>query len=174
MTIEWNNFQNTLKNYFANYLAESEEQAATFITDLYATNVLAGGDLSYKNMAIKFNKNLLETALKNSFKIAKNGNTTSHIPQMISQGLIGFWSGAELAKTIPPPGSIAIVTNFVNNPGTPQNLQIFNNQKVELFAKSLMLMFKLHLMTIAGVTTALVPQPSGPPIPVPFSWTGYA
>ena len=173
MPIDWNSFQKNLKNYFGNYLGKSEDHASSFITTLYVTNILTGNDLSYKNKALQFNKNMLETALKNTFKVAKIGGTTDHFSQMISQGLIGFWTGAELSKLIPPLGSITIITKFVNNPGTPQSLRVFNTRDADIFARNLIIMFKMHLTTISGITTALVPTPAGP-VPTPFPWQGYS
>jgi hypothetical protein len=172
MPIEWNKFENDLNNYFSNYLAKSEGDAAQAITTLYVGNILNGADLVYGNTISSFNKQALQLALENAFNIGKVSKSTNHFSQMISQGLMAFWTGATLSFLIPPPGSTVVVSNFVNNPGSPQNLSVFNTRDAGIISRNLIIMFKLHMASVGGITTALVPTPTGP-VPTPFPWIGF-
>ncbi len=178
MAINFGQFTTDLVNFFESYSARNERDTARFITNLYITNVLQGTDVPFRNVVIKFNKDALEIALNNAFNIAFNGNTNTHFSQVISVGLIRFWTSGALALTVSPPGSIRIVSNIVTIPGILQTLRIptFPPRKSAThreFANELVQMFRRHMLTLQGITTALVPAPTGAPIPTPFPWSGY-
>lgn len=173
MPINFTTFEQQLTNYFSSRAAQSEADTAKTLTTLYAGNILQGSDLLYNNPISSYNKEILQKSLENAFNIARTSGTTSHFPSMISQGLIGFWTGATLANLVPPPGSIAVISNFVNNPGTPQSFQMINATDASIISRNLIIIFKLHLGTVGGITTATVPTPSGP-VPTPFPWQGFA
>ena len=173
MPINWDTTKNILVNYFKGYVAQSEDNAATFITNQYEIAVLQGGDNAYKNMVTTYNKPVLENAIKSAMKIARTTNSNSSMAQLISTGLIGYWTGGQLALIIPPPGATVVVSNMVTNPGTPQPLLVTNGDKFETFVDNLITMFKTHMVSLAGITTALVPTPGGP-VPTPFPWVGYS
>lgn len=172
MAINFGQFTNDLSNFFESYSARNERDTARFITNLYVTNVLQGTD-SFRNVVLKFNKDALEIAFNNAFNIAFEGNTNTHFSQVVSVGLIGFWSGGTLTLVIPPPGSISVVSNIVTNPGIPQTIRTRNTTNFREFANELVQMFRRHMLTLQGITTALVPAPTGAPIPTPFPWIGY-
>jgi len=178
MPIDWTTFKQTTKNYFVSYTAKTEQQAANFIADQYEIAILTGGDLTYNNVVLTYTKPTLSAAIGNAFTQANNpAMNESVVPNFfgttISQGLIGFWSGATLAPVIPPPGSTAVVTNVVSVPGTPvPRLEVSATENEDEFIDNLIDFFTQHLQSLSGVTTALVTTPSGP-VPTPFPWVGY-
>lgn len=172
MAINFNSMKRNLVEYFREYRAKSERDAANFITNEYESAILTGGDMSYKNPILSYNKSILRSSIQNAFEISKTSNNNRVLSQMISQGLIGFWTGAKLILGTPPPGSISIVSNIVTVFGTPQSLIVNNTKSFNEFANSLITIIQLHLKTISGVTTALVPTTAAP-VPTPFPWFGY-
>lgn len=175
MPINFGQFENDIVSYFEGYIAKAEDQsdAARHIANLYVNNILQGTDAPYGNVVVSYNKAALESALINAFNLGLRGNTNTHFSQMISAGLIGFWTGGKLAPAVPPPSSISVVTNIVTVPGTPQDISVRNTTSFREFANRLVTAFKLHLLSVQGITTALVPAPPGAPVPTPFPWVGY-
>ena len=171
MAINFRNFTNDLSNFFESYSARNGKDTARFITNLYITNVLQGTDVPFRNVILKFNNAALENALNNAFNIAFVGNT-NHFSQVVSMGLIGFWSGGTLALAVPPPGSISVVSNIITNPGVPQTIRTRNTTSFREFANELVQMFRRHMATLQGITIALVPTPTGT-IPTQFLWLSY-
>ena len=154
------------------------EDTAKFITNKYVENILQGTDAPFGNVAVGFNKDVLEAALFNAFNLGFAYRLKKGFPaifsNIVSGGLIGFWASGTLGFTIPPPGSIQVVSNVVTFPGNLQRINFsLNRTDRREFAKNLVQMFRLHLMSLTGITTSLVPQPTGAPIPIPFPWSGY-
>lgn len=173
MAINFRKFTDDLSNFFESYSARDGKDTARFITNLYVTNVLQGTDASFRNVILKFNKAALENALNTAFNIAFKGNTNTHFSQVVSVGLIGFWTGGTLALVIPPPGSISIVSNIVTIPGIPQIIRTQNTTSFRAFANELVQMFRRHMASLQGITIALVPTPTGATIPTNFPWLSY-
>jgi len=178
MPIDWNIFKNTVKIYFTSYTAQNEQQAADFITTQYVAAVLTGGDLLYGNVVTTYNQQSLSSAIGSAFTQGNNpAMNESVVPTLfgttISQGLVGFWTGAVLAPLIPPPGSTVVVTNLVSVPGVPiPTLPVSATENADEFINNLVDFFTQHLQTLQGITTALVTTPTGP-VPTPFPWAGY-
>ena len=173
MPINFENFENNIINYFDSFLANDESDAASFIARVYEINVKTGQDNNYGNIVQTFNKPILEQSLKSAFEIARTARKSDHFSSMISSGLIGFWTGAQLSFFIPPPGSIQVVSNLVSFPGNPQVINVQFTESNEKFAKDIVRIFKLHMLSLQGVTVSLVPQPTSPPVPITFPWVGY-
>lgn len=173
MAINFRKFTNDLSNFFESYSARDGKDTARFITNLYVTNVLQGTDASFRNVILKFNKSALENSLNSAFNIAFGGNTNAHFSQVVSVGLIGFWSGGTLAFAVPPPGSISVVSNIVINPGSPQRIKVRSTTNFKAFAIALVQMFRRHMASLQGITIALVPTPTGATIPANFPWLSY-
>ena len=177
MPIDWNVFKQTTKNYFRSMVAQNEQIAADFITTQYVAAVLTGGDLLYGNAVTTYNQQVLSSAIGNAFiqgaTLVNEGLAPSIFGSTISQGVIGFWAGAQLAPLIPPPGSIAVVTNLVTMSGVAIPILNVSTTENEMeFINNLVDFFTTHLNSLQGITTALVTTPSGP-VPTPFPWTGY-
>lgn len=177
MPIDWTTFRQTTKNYFRSMVAQNEQVAADFIAAQYVIAVLTGGDLLYGNVVTTYNPQVLSSAIGNAFiqgaTLVNEGLAPSVFGTTISQGLIGFWTGAQLALLIPPPGSTAVVTNLVTVPGTAIPILNVSATENEMeFINNLVDFFTQHLQTLQGITTALVPSPAGP-VPATFPWVGY-
>lgn len=189
MAINFGQFTNEIASFFGDPHPDGDfgarqtrpervgrEDTARFITNKYVENILQGTDASFGNIAVGFNKDVLEAALFNAFNLGfvyrpKQGFSTI-FSNIVSTGLIGFWSGGTLGFAIPPPGSIQVVSNVVTFTGSPQIINFsLNRTDRREFAINLVQMFRKHLMTLTGITTSLVPQPTGPPIPIPFPWS---
>ncbi len=190
MAIDFRNFTDDIASFFGDPTEdfgarqngdrpeEGREDAATFITNKYVENVLQGADTPFGNVIVTFNQDILKSAFMNAFNIGFDYRSESGLPIIFSNtiytGLLGFWTSGILSFTFPPPTSIQIVSNVVTFPGSPQGLSFENfNKSHRVFAKELVQMFRKHLMTLTGITTSLVPQPTGPPIPITFPWSGY-
>jgi len=180
VAINWNTFGNNLQMYFDNFVAQKEDDAADFLATQYEIAVLMGVDMMYGNMVTSYNSPGLKSALKTLFKQLKNLTMGEMVPTLmgtgISNGLIQFWSGASLALLVPPPGTVGVVSNMVTSPGTPipiLSMRKGGTQNKSEFINNLIKFFRQHLSTLSGITTALVPTPSGAPIPTPFLWGGY-
>lgn len=171
MAINFTTFENTLVNYFQNYIANSEQETGEFLANTYETFILQGSDMFYRNPVISYNKPVLQNNFTNAMLIARNNLTfnVSVYANIINQGLIGFWSGAVLLNGIPPPGSVAVISNLVTFPGSPAPLFVYNTEDFTIFARNLVNMFKTHLFTINGITTSVVTGTGA----VPFPWSGF-
>lgn len=166
------------------------------ITDWYHQGVLAGFDLTYSNPALQVNKGAFYAALAPAYVDVESpalplpldpsrgstGNVSvpirspnegqiSIIENAHRAAAIAYWTGAQLAKINPPPGTISIVENPVLNPGS-LSLGLQKIDSVAGWAGKVTAAHTAHLKTISGVTTALVPTPTGP-VPQDFPWTGY-
>jgi hypothetical protein len=159
------------------HTARSEDDFAKFVVDKYDEVVKQSArDINFQNGVLRTNKALFLNATKIALKIAKLDTKGDRAPKviesMMGSGLVAYWTGAQLAPTIPPPSSVTVVSNTVIFPGIPLKITVENTSDPKLLAKRLSSAFRIHLLTIKGVTVALVPQPSGPPIPVPFAFAG--
>ncbi len=169
--INWNNFEDDLVSYFKSRHAKSEEDGAKYITDTYDRYVKLG-TTQYGNSILSSKTQALQTFIYAGLLDARNGNNLQRTSQRISQGIILYWLGIKMGTTFPPPSSTSVVSNVIIFPGIPINIAIRNTQNIKLLAKTLVLGFKSHMLTIMGINTSLVPTPSGAPIPIPFEWVG--
>lgn len=179
MPIGWTTFKNNVGTYFRSMVAQNEQDAANFVAIQYTTAVLSGGDSIYGNSVIvnPSMKQTLATAIGNAFlqgaTTINEGIVPSIFGSIISQGLIGYWSGAQLSPLIPPPGSTLVVSNVVSFPGSIiPSLSVSATENENEFIDNLVNFFIQHLQGISGITTALVSTPSGP-VPTPFPWQSY-
>ena len=170
--IDWNEFKNNLKKYFENYTARDEGDAAKYIADQYELAVLNGEDILWKNSIVTYQKKLLEKTIETAFKLAKKTNNNNMFSNFFSNGIIMYWTGAQLNLIKFPLGTTGIISNNVINPGTPQVLLVKSTNSVNEFIDNLINFFKLHLLTVGGITIAIVP--GTPPVPTPFPWQGYS
>lgn len=170
MPINWNETERNLENYLNSQAAESISDTANFITNVYLSSILTGTDI-FGNVVVSYNDTILKNSLEVAFNVALNQNKSDHFSQYISNGLIGFWTGAQLSLAVPPPGAVQVITNVVSFPGNQQTINIVNSRQ-NLFAKNLINVFRLHSLSLRGTITALVPSPAGP-VPTQFFWTGY-
>lgn len=177
MPIDWNTFKQTLRSYFDGKTSQSENETAKFLATQYTTAILQGGDVIAGNVVIVQQPMTLalESAFNNAFSQAKQTTDIQQSPfifgSAISQGLITFWTGAQLSPLIPPPGSISVVPpNTVVVAGAPI-LRLEVGYDID-FTNSLVSFFQQHLQTLSGITIALIPATPSP-IPTPFPWTGY-
>ena len=171
MAIDWTIFKENLKNYLDNYIAKSEDDIAKYISDLYEISILNGNE-QYGNKPMSYNKKLLENALKLAFNLIKLTNDKTKFSSIVSSGLIQFWSGATLSHAVPPPGSVSIISNSVSTPGSTVSMMLNNSTTSDIFIDSFVNLCQIHLASITGMVVALVPQPSGTPVPTPFPWVG--
>jgi len=177
MAIDWKTFKQMTKSYFKSMVARNEQEAADFITTQYISAILTGGDLSYGNIVTPtYNQQALSLAIGNAFiqgaTLVNEGLIPTIFGITISQGLIGFWTGAQLSLLVPPPGSVVVVSNIVSVPGTIISvLNVSATENENEFVDNLVDFFTQHLQTLQGITTAIVP--GTPPIPTPFPWQGY-
>jgi len=183
MPINWTIFKQNITRYFDdNMRGEDKENptakdVSTKIANEYETAVKLGGDLMYKNPVTTYNKPGLQISIQNAFDIGQTTPSTSVIPTLFggwfSTGLIQFWTGAQLGMLIPPPGSVSIISNVVLSPGVPVPvMNIKNTENKNEFVDSMIDLFKLHLQSVSGLTTAFLPTVPAP-TPTPFPWTGY-
>jgi len=178
MPINFGLFTDDIISYFEAFAARDGQKngfgdVSRQITNLYVNNILQGMDAQYGNVVTTYNKGALESALVNAFNLGYTGNTNRHFSQIISIGLIRFWTGSQLALVKPPPSAISVVSNIVTIPGTPQQINVRNTTNIREFAENLVRAFRLHLLSLQGITTGLVPAPPGAPAPIPFPWVGY-
>lgn len=184
MPINWDVFKNNLLSYFesnknSQNTSDIANQVASKIADEYEAAVLQGGDAVYGNVLVTYNKSALSLAIEQAFRQGFGAQSIEAIKFIygnnLATGLIGFWSGAQLGFIIPPPPSITVISNPVLSPGTPGATLSWNTQTEnrEEFLDALVDYFKQHLQTLSGITTSLVPQPTGPPLPFTYPWTGY-
>lgn len=176
MPIVWDTWKITVRNYFDSNSAVKDEVTANFLALQYTSAVLQGGDVLAGNVVIV--QPTMTKALEAAFVTAfSNGLGLTDIVQSpltfgtdISTGLINFWTSAQLAPVLPPPGSTAVVPpNPVTVPGVPiPRLEV--GYDID-FTDSLVDFFTQHLSTLQGITVGLVP--GTPPVPTPFPWTGY-
>lgn len=174
MSINWSSVKNELINYFEKYRANSESNAAQKITNLYYDAIMNGTNM-WNNRPIAVNKSVLLQGLISGLtgmRALMSGSSNTILNTSLTTGLIGFWAGGTLSLGPPPPGSVAIVSNAVLNPGSPQINIPNNNRSASIMANALVNAFRQHLITVSGLTIAMVPQPTGPPIPVSFPWSG--
>lgn len=173
MAINWNTFKENTKTYFSSYIANDSDKAAEHITLQYDIAIIGGGDLLYKNPIAKKNKELLENMIRLSFKFGYQTQTGIYNSlDMIANGLVGYWAGATLAPFNPPPSSIGIVQNVVINPGIAKGIVTPNTTSFDTWLDMFITMARVHLLSISGITVALISSPTGP-IPTPFPWQGY-
>lgn len=170
MAIDWEITKKNIIKFFKNYKAKNEEDTAKFIVSEYETAILNGTE-QYQNTPLIYNLSILENAFKQAFKVGKNGNIVNHFPQIISDGLIGFWTGATMEMIIPPPGATAVISNIVIYPGSPQMIIVKNINNFDDFATKLVKFFQNHLLTIKGINTGMV-NVGSIPTPIPFAWMG--
>lgn len=183
MSINWNLFKNNLSLYFDSNVNNTDtsdklNEVASKIADEYEIAVKLGGDATFGNSIITYNKPGLQKNIAQAFRTGMNASdqtTTSQIfGNFFSLGLIQFWTGSQLGIIIPPPGTVGVVTNITTVPGIIiPVLQIVNTENKTEFIDAMIDFFKQHLQTISGITTALVPTPPGVPVPTPFPWVGY-
>lgn len=177
MAINWKQFEDDIVQYIKAYSAQDEGQAAQFIVNTYDRYVkTAASDVLYNNPVIQTNPNGMIPHIREGFTIAKQDHIGSQarsgLKATFAAGVLTYWVGAKLAPTFPPAGSIQVVSNDVFNPGTPPQIIIENVNDPRIFANTLRVGVQTHLLTVSGITVSLVPQPSGPPIPIPFPFVG--
>lgn len=179
MPVNWTQFEQRLTDYFESKSAKNEDDAAKFIVDMYDAAIRGGAkDIMFQNIVLQVNKQVFLNAVKSAFKLAKisiaKKNSDRVIRTLFNSGLIGYWTGATLGLTTPPPGTVGIVSNIVTFPGLPPNVSVENTDDPKKLAKELSTKFRVHLLSIKGITTALVPAPPGAPIPTPFPFGGIS
>lgn len=135
----------------------------------YDRTVRRGGDASYNNAVLSPNLPALQSSLTAGLS-APAPRTV--FQQALATGIPLYWTGATLAFTAPPPGSFAITGNVVVNPGTLTYTLPDPTDTVDVFVNTVVASIRQHLLTLSGITTALVPT-SGGPVPAAFPWTGY-
>lgn len=168
-----------LKSKFQSNKDKTESvDIAQQIADWYDQGVKQGQDLSYGNTVLSVNKQGYYSALSPVFvdtgsQGSSNSNQLSLIENAFRTAVTAYWTGGQLGLSVPPPGSISVVSNFVTNPGTFNITPFKSEDSLDGFLNNLVNAHKQHLKTVSGTTIALVPQPSGPPVPTPFPWVGY-
>ena len=137
----------------------------------------SGQDALYGNSVLQANKPALQSALQSALQTASKNKTPSAYQQIavaLQTGIIAYWTGATLELTVPPPPSVQVVSNVVANPGTFQTTIPPVSDNLDQFIQiSLIVPIQAHLLTVSGITTSLTPQPTGPPVPVPYPFQGY-
>jgi len=170
----WTSFEANMTNYLSSYSASSHEGLATKLVDEYDLAVRQGKDMCYKNSVLGANKDALLSMTKLAFQVgyaSPSYDIINKVGSIISLGVLAYWMGATLSM-IPPPGAVSVISNTCIFPGAPIPIKLKNNESYDYMPKYVSKLFKLHLLTIAGVTLALVPAGSAL-IPVPFPWIGY-
>jgi len=173
MSVNWDLFSNNLKSYFESYTAFNIDAAATYIGTQYDIAVKLGGDSASNNFVIRSNKNLLIEIIGGAFSIGmitRSGIYNSL--ERIGPGLIMYWTGAELSRVYPPPGTISVVSNLVILPGQAVGLPTPPTNSNDLWVDSFVMMAKNHLLTLSGQIVAMIPSSAGP-VPITIPWVGY-
>lgn len=173
MPVNWNGLERIVTAYFASYSAPNFTSAAQFIASQYDMAVRVGGEMIANNFVVTGNPAALQAAITMSFGqgYAIQGGLYNSLA-MIANGLMMYWTGAVLSLAFPPPGTIAVVSNFVTSPGTATGFITPPSTSFDTWIKAFIMMARMHLMTVQGQIIALVPTPTGP-IPIPIPWIGY-
>lgn len=169
--IKWDMFEDQLANFFKSHRAQSEKEAAEWLSDKYDSFVKTGRD-TFGNSILSSNKKILENMFFIAFIEGKRGKPINKVVEKMSLGLILYWRSATMQIVGQPPGTIKTISNNIVVPGIPITFPIRNSSDSSILAKNLILAFKLHISKVAGVNVALVPTPSGAQIPTPFPWVG--
>lgn len=163
------------------------------ITNWYHNGVMAGADLSYGNGALTVNRGAFYSALAPAYVDVESpsiplrldpdrgstGNvsvpTRSPNPSQVSviasahqAASIAYWTGAQLEKTIPPPGAVSVINNPVTNTGS-FSVNIPKINSLSGYAGLITAAHTSHLATLSGQTISLMPDGS---VQV-FPWNGY-
>jgi hypothetical protein len=173
MAINWNGFESSLTSYFQAYAAQNFSQAAQFIAMQYDMSVRLGGEMISNNFVLTGNMPALQMAINLSF--SRGYSTRSGVYNSLSDianGLRMYWVGATLSMIYPPPGTVAVIANYVVSPGTAVGFPTPPSTRFDTWAKAFVMMARMHLMTLQGQIVALVPTPTGP-IPIMVPWFGY-
>jgi len=136
----------------------------------------SGQDALYGNAVVQANVNAFQSALVAAFQSAASSTVSinAQIATAFQTAVIGYWTGARLETTMPPPPSTQVVSNAIVNPGTFQTTIPTTSDTIQEFVEnSLITPIQAHLATVSGITTGLTPQPTGAPIPVPYPFQGY-
>lgn len=146
------------------------------LADWYDNLVKSGTDAVWQNKLLSANKPALLTTLNQAFTSASQNQTASAyltIEQAIQIGIVQYWTGAQLALTVPPPPSVQVVSNAVVNPGTASFSLPNPSESQDAFLNAVVQTVQTHLQTVSGITVSLTPQPTGPPIPISYPWQGF-
>lgn len=172
MSVNWNTFERNVTDAIKSRKAKNSDDFAKIIADEYNQAVLNNAqDLILGNRLLSANKSILTNALKSAFESAKvisdESRAKATMKSLINGGILAYWIGANLSLLIPPPGAVNVVSNVVTAPGIPPNISITNTSNIDVFVKELSTKFRLHLLTISGITSGV--SATGAPIVIPFN-----
>lgn len=164
----------------------SLEDVARVITIAYDNAVKSppAGDLLNRNPVEQGNTALMENIIKMAFTVQRTSPVQLPLINLISNGFVGYWSGATLQRIniplIPAPGSTAntaITLNSAAIPGIQVSIPFTYEglDNVDGFLNKLIFAANLHLSTVQGytLTTSLYP-PVGTPGPGFIPWSGFS
>jgi len=92
--------------------------------------------------------------------------------ELIAKGLTLYWMGATMAQVYPPPGTIAVLSNWVVSPGTATSILTVPTMSFDNWTDMFVIMAKGQLLSMTGMMVALIPTSFGP-MPIVLQWTGY-
>lgn len=172
MPAKWKSLEDNIVRILKNREAKDEDDFAKRIADEYDRTILHNAqDILLGNKALVTRKSALESALRSAFKLAKSAQSESDAKKVmrtfINIGVVGYWLGAQLGQTNPPPGAVKVVSNMVVFPGAPPNVEISNTSKPEDFARVFVAKLRAHALTISITTTGATS--SGAPVIVTIS-----
>jgi predicted chitinase len=164
----------------------SLEDVARVITIAYDNAVKSppAGDLLNRNPVEQGNPALMENIIKMAFTVQRTSPVQLPLINLISNGFVGYWSGATLQRIntplIPAPGSTAntgITLNSAAIPGIQVSIPFTYEglDNVDGFLNKLIFAANLHLSTVQGytLTTSLYP-PVGTPGTGFIPWSGFS
>jgi len=173
MAINWDGFTNSVKSYLKSRSAPNYQAAAKFIALQYDVSVRSGGEMLANNFVIKPNTSVLQTMIELSFMrgYTKQQGYYDSL-ELIAKGLTLYWMGATMAQVYPPPGTIAVLSNWVVSPGTATSILTVPTMSFDNWTDMFVIMAKGQLLSMTGMMVALIPTSFGP-MPIVLQWTGY-
>jgi len=150
-------------------LKNVDKNTARHVTDIYIEHVKTGRDLTFGNTLLKFNRTPLQDALEFMFtEVVIHQSCPNCYEDVLSNGLIGFWAGAELDGIYLPNDAIRLLSNYVI-PGTSEQLRSVVLSP-SILVIDLIGIFKRNLESMTGIMTIEVKNGT---LQV-FTWKGFS
>jgi hypothetical protein len=171
MAVNWTSFQQNITNFIDGKFARNEKDLADAITNGYDSSIKFGAkDSLVGNTILTTNATEMKRILANGFRMAKLDFTGKHTKTILrsafASAVISYWTGATLSTAIPNPGAVRTISNYITFPGVPPAIIIENSNNSREFASKLSTLFRVHLLTLQGLTTGVTAN--AVVVPTPF------
>jgi len=164
--IDYRLFIQDLNEYFNDHNINA--QAAKFVTNKYIENVKKGRDKKFGNRVVMFNREMLQLSLETLFVDNFENFCLACRSDVLNEGLLGFWAGAQFSGEHLPFGANRMIQNYV----IPGETQVFAFETItnkSIFISELVGFFKRNLDTMSGLLTIEV----GSGNVQTFTWRGF-